>query len=310
MVDHGHAELRATAVVLRRVAVKEILSDRIALVVLIDPDPAHERVPHDRVDPRVLERGGGEARRIPVQSLQRRVDEDDAETEAEVNDRLGFRFVQRAHRLIDVLRGLRDRGLRNDANALAATRTTQILHIGLTDQVLLDKNADLGEAPLGHQVGDEDRFVGQRTLRKGERPLAEPVIGAGDADRRHLEALLDSLARRHTVVGDVRPEHHKTPFVDELPIGVDDRLDRPFRQALHLAIDHLHGPVQHALFDRLGEDKVEGLSEGGEQILRKPWRQCEVHQVADLDRLCCALVGHATSSCVRRRQSMGCWSAR
>ena len=39
----------------------------------------------------------------------------------QVHDRLGLRFVQRAHRVVDVLRRLRDRRLGDDANTLAAT---------------------------------------------------------------------------------------------------------------------------------------------------------------------------------------------
>ncbi len=61
----------------------------------------------------------GESRRVPVERLERRVDEDDPETEPAVHDRLGLRLVQGAHRVIDVLRGLRDLRLRDDANTLA-----------------------------------------------------------------------------------------------------------------------------------------------------------------------------------------------
>ena len=178
---------------------------------------------------------------------------------------------------------------------LRATRTSQVLQIALADQILLDQDADLGQAALGDQVGEEDRLVGHRALGEGERPLTQPVVGAGDADRRHLEALLDRLAHRHAVVGDVGAEHHQAALVDEFAVGVDHRLHRTLGQSLDLAVDHLHRPIHQALLDRLGEDEVEGLGEGGEQLLRESRRQREVHQVADLDRLGGALVGHLTS---------------
>ena len=78
---------------------------------------------------------------------------------------------------------------------LRATRTSQVLQIALADEVLLDQDADLGQAALGDEVGEEDRFVGHRSLGEGERPLTQPVVGAGDADRGNLEALLDRLAQ-------------------------------------------------------------------------------------------------------------------
>ena len=159
--------------------------------------------------------------------------------------------------------------LRDDPNTLAATRTSQVLQVALADEALLDQHADLGESALGDQVGQEDRLVGHRPLRERERPLAQPVVGAGHADRGHLEAFLDGLAQRHAVVGDVRTEHHQAALVDEFAVGVDHRLDRTLGQALDLAVDHLHRPVHQALLDGLFEDEVEGLGEGGEQVLRE-----------------------------------------
>ena len=92
---------------------------------------------------------------------------------------------------------------------------------------------------LGEQIRPEDRLVGQRSLRERERPLAQPVVGAGHAERRNPEALLDRLAGRHAVVGDVRAEDREAALVDELAVGVDDRLDRSLRQPLDLAEDDL-----------------------------------------------------------------------
>ena len=161
------------------------------------------------------------------------------------------------HGVVDVLGGLRDRRLRDDANALAATSSSQVLQIALADQVLLDEDADLAEAAFGDEVGQEDRLIGHRPLREGERPLAQPVVGPGDADGRHLEPFLDRLAGRHAVVGDVRSEHRETALVDQLAVGVDHRFDRTLGQAFDLAINHLHRTVHQALLHRLVEHDVE-----------------------------------------------------
>ncbi len=154
------------------VAVEEVLADRVRLVVLIDTDPAHERVPHDRVDPCVLQRGGGEAGWVPAEGLERRVDEDDSESEAQVHDRLGLCLVERLHRSVDVLSRLGDRDFRDDPNAFAPTGTSQVLQVALADEALLDQDTDLGESPFGDEVGQEDRLIGHGSLGECERPLA------------------------------------------------------------------------------------------------------------------------------------------
>src|SRR6202012_2274704 len=84
-----------TAPVCLAVLVEEILADHVALVVLVDPGPARERVPHDRVEPGVLEGGTAEPGWIPSQRLQRRIDEHPPEPEAAVHDGLPLGFVQR-----------------------------------------------------------------------------------------------------------------------------------------------------------------------------------------------------------------------
>src|SRR5262249_16672768 len=117
---------------------------------------------------------------------------------------------------------------------------------GLACQRLLDERADLGGPALGQQVRPEDRFVGHRPHRQRKRPLTQPVVAAGHADRRHLETLLDRLTRRDRVIGDGRAEHCEAAFVDELAVGVDHRLHRPLRQALYLAEDDLHRAVDQA----------------------------------------------------------------
>src|SRR6202041_4169418 len=141
VVDRRDAIFGTTTAVPLRVAVEEVLAEWVRLVVLVDPDPSHEFVPHDRVHPRVLECRGRESRRVPADGLQRRVDEHDAEAEAEMDDRFGLGVVQCADSLVDVLSSLSNRRLRDDADALAATRTSQVLQIAFADQVLLDKNS-------------------------------------------------------------------------------------------------------------------------------------------------------------------------
>ena len=99
------------------VLVEEALADEVALVVLVDAGPSDDRVPHDRVDPRVLERRAHEAGRVPVELLERRIDEHDAEAEPAVHERSHLRVVELAHGVADVLRGLRDRFFGDDADA-------------------------------------------------------------------------------------------------------------------------------------------------------------------------------------------------
>ena len=176
---------------------------------------------------------------------------------------------------------------------------SQILEITLADQVLLDEDADLAQATLGDEVGQEDRLVGHRPLREGERPLPQPIVGPGDADGRHFEPFLDRLAGRDAVIGDVRSEHREAPLVDQLPEGVDHSFDRTLGQALDLAVNHLDRPIQQALLQRLIEHDVKALGEVGLHLVRKAGRQSEVHQIADLDRLSSAFVGHGTSTGTR-----------
>ena len=80
--------------------------------------------------------------------------------------------VELLHLLGDVLGRLGDRLLGHDAEALALARPAELLDVGLADQRLLDQHADVVEAPLGDEVGPEDRLVGHRAHRQREGPLA------------------------------------------------------------------------------------------------------------------------------------------
>src|SRR5262249_20986514 len=86
-VDDRHAVFRSSAVTLLE-PVEEVLAEPVARVVLVDADPSDDRVPHDRVDPRVLKCRAEEAGRVPSELLQRGIDEHDAEPEAAVDDGL------------------------------------------------------------------------------------------------------------------------------------------------------------------------------------------------------------------------------
>src|SRR5262249_34510832 len=156
--------------------------------------------------------------RVPSERRERWVHVHDPEAESAVHERARLRVVHPADRIADVLRGLRDPLLRHDANARVPAGFAEVLEISLADQRLLDQDADLGMAALREQVRPEDRLVGERALGKREGPLAQPIVGAGHADRRNPEALLDRLARRNTVVGDARAEDREAALLDELTV--------------------------------------------------------------------------------------------
>ena len=88
-----------------------------------------------------------------------------------MHDCLRLGLVEGAHRLIDVLSGLRNRRFGHDANTFAAGCVSKVLQVTLADQRLLDQDADLAMVTLGQQVRPKDRFIGHRSLGKREGPL-------------------------------------------------------------------------------------------------------------------------------------------
>ena len=120
-VHHRDAVLRPAPVEFLEL-VEELLSYRIALVVLVHARPAHECLPHDGVDPSVLECGTGESRRIPIELLECRIHEDQTEAEACVNESLGVCFAKVPHSPTDVLRSLRNRLDTDDPNTRAVRK--------------------------------------------------------------------------------------------------------------------------------------------------------------------------------------------
>ena len=130
------------------------------------------------------------------------------------------------------------------------------------------------------------------THGEGEEPLPQGLIGTGDTDRRQAEPFVQRVLDRDRVVADVGAEDHQAALVNEFLIGVDHRLHRSLRKTLHLSVDDLDGPVDDAFLECVAEDHVEWNGEVVAVVLRKIVRKQKVHQVADLDRFCIALVRH------------------
>ena len=74
--------------------VEELLPHWIALVVLVDADPAKHRVPHGLVEPGVLESRTHDSSRIPLHRLKHSVDVEHTETESAVDQGRRLRLVE------------------------------------------------------------------------------------------------------------------------------------------------------------------------------------------------------------------------
>ena len=122
--------------------VEQALTDRVRLVVLVDAGPSQHGLPEQVVEPRVLERGAHEARRIPVERLEDHVGHRHAEAEAAVHDGVGSGLVELRHLRGDVLRGLRDRLLVDDPDARSLARGAEVGDVGVADVRALDQRAD------------------------------------------------------------------------------------------------------------------------------------------------------------------------
>ena len=152
----------------------------VALVVLVQARPSEDRVPHDRVDPRVLEGGAHVARRIPVELARAPC------------SRTRCRSRSRSARWPAAWRRAARRTCRPMSWAVWGIHSSatiwmprcgagpaEALDVGLADQRLLDERADRACSPsLAMQLGPEDRLVGHRALRQGERPLPQPLLGS------------------------------------------------------------------------------------------------------------------------------------
>ena len=178
--------------------VEELLTDLVRLVVLVEADPADHGVPHDLVDPRVLERGAHEPGRVPVRARQHGgFDEHDAEAEAAVHERSrAWRRAAACAARADVLGGLGDPLLGDDPDALA--RRTPCGSCAMYDSPMSDCSMSTPTVVDGRAWRSAAaQKIGSSViepLRQRERPLPQPLLRAGDADRRHLEPLLDRLA--------------------------------------------------------------------------------------------------------------------
>src|SRR5262249_28072490 len=226
---------------------------------------------------------------------ERRIDVQDTEAESTVYERARLRFLYSTDGVIDVLRSLGEPLLRHDANPCVSARAGEALEIALAHQRLLDEDADRGVSALRKELRPEDGFVGQRAHWKREGPLAQPVLGTGHADRGNTKALLDRLARRDGIVGDARAEDGEAALVDELAVGVDHRLDRSLRKSLDLTEHDLHWAIDDLLLQPSVEHELERLGQVVSPLLREVLREPKVEEVAELDRLRGALVGHLSS---------------
>ena len=229
-----------------------------------------------------MKRGGSQS-----SASQRRVDEDDAEAEAAVHERLGLRLVQLAHGLDRrPARSGRSRSSATMRMPLRAARLPEVRQVALADQRLLDQHADLGVPALGQQVGPEDRLVGHRALRNenvhSPSQSSEPVTLI--AGTRKRSSIASRVGTQLSVMR--RAEDGEAALVDELAVRVDHRLDRPLRQALDLAEDDLDRRGRCTPCSSPSSKTSSKVCVKSSRISSgKPSRQPEVEQVAELDRL-------------------------
>ena len=270
-------------------AVEEALPHLVALVVLLEADPAEMGTEDLVVHVAVLPRRPHEPRRVPAERGQRVVHPHHAQAEPPVHDRVGRARVHRADDLRRVDAALRDRRLAHDADAFDPARLAERRQVLLADQRTLMTHRDGREAALTEDAGDHVGLVGQRAVPEREGPLTVPLVGTAPADGRHLEPVLDRLAQRHRALRDHRPEHAEAPFVDQLAVGVDHRLDRAAGQALALPDHELHRTVEPPGRDRVVEREAGRLEEVVADVPGRRSREHEVDQHPDLDR--CDLVG-------------------
>ena len=73
----------------------------------------------------------------------------------------------------------------------AGARLAEARDVGVPDPRALDQRAHRLVAVRDHLLDPEDRLVGERSHRQREGPRSQPRLGAGDAQRRDLEAALD-----------------------------------------------------------------------------------------------------------------------
>ena len=198
-----------------------------------------------------------------------------------MDDRVRAGVVQRRDRGGDVLAGLGDALLGDDLDALELRGSAEVLEVRLADVRALDQHASRRLPGLRHQVRPQDRLVAHRPVVQEERPLAQPVLGAADADRRHLEPTFHLGAHRHRVLADVRPDHRDAALVDELAERVDRLLHVALRQALRAAVVDLDRAVDQARRVPVAEDQLHRFG-----VVRPVVGAAAevVHEEADLDR--------------------------
>ncbi len=129
-----------------------------------------------------------------------------------------------------VLRGLRDPLLGDDPDARVGARLAEVADVA-TRRSATARRARRPSCARPCAISCAQKIGSSVIDPCGSANVHSPSQSSVpvDADRRHLEALLDLLARRHRVVGDGRTEHRQAALVDELAVRVDHRLDRALR---------------------------------------------------------------------------------
>ncbi len=180
---------------------------------------------------------------------------------------------------------------RLDLDTAVTTGLAEVPDIGLADQRLLDQCPNLCVSTLDKDLRPENRFVGHRPLGKGKRPFTEPFIGPRAADRRDVEPIFDCLAHRNAVVRDTGPKDSKATFIDQFRIAIEDRLDRPFREAPGLTDDELDRAIDKAPLQAFFENQLKGEKEVVNPLFGMVLRHHPVHQDAELDGFGVRFVG-------------------
>ena len=178
-------------------------------------------------------------------------------------------------------------------------RAAEDSDVRLADERLLDEDADLGVPALREEVRPEDRLVGHRAHRQRERPLAQPVLGAGDADRGNVEAFLDRFAVGTQLSVIAGPKTARQPSSTSSPYASITALTVPFGRPSTSRNTISTGRSMTPCFSPSSNTSSKRLRQVVPHLLREAVGQHEVEEVAELDRLCGALVGHVVPPTAR-----------
>jgi hypothetical protein len=91
----------------------------------------------------------------------------------------------------------------------------------------------------------------------------------------------------------------KQPSSTSSPYASITAFTDPLGEPFDLSVQDFNGAIDFALHEGIAEHHVERVRKVVAEVLRIVLRKKEVHQIADLERLGGAIVGHVTSSTVR-----------